>query len=400
MEFSYQAKTALGEIRTGTVDAASEQVAVEALKRRNFTVISIAPVGKGLSLELSFFNRVKRKELVVFSRQLATLTEAKVPFVEALNTLSVQTLNKYFKNVIYEVANDVNGGTAVSLALAKYPKVFSEFYISMIESGEISGNLQNTLIYLADYLEDNYDLMSKIKGAMMYPAFIIFALFTVGILMLVFVIPQLTSMLLESGQELPVATKLLVMTSDFMILYWWIAIPGLIGIVAGAYFLITKTKQGEVFWDSFIIRVPGVKGILRNIYITRFAENFSTLILAGIPIIKALKITGNIVGNTEYKKLIYLAADKVGTGENISTVFAKSALIPPIVNSILSVGEKTGKLDNVLKNISHFYKREVDAVVGNITKLIEPALMIVMGIAVAVLVAAILMPIYNMTQAF
>jgi len=400
MEFDYQAKTALGEIRTGTIEAVNEQVAAEVLKRRSFTIISIASAGKGMSFEISFLNRVKSKELVIFSRQLSTLTEAKVPLVEALNTLSAQTVNKYFKDIIYEIASDVNGGTAFSLALAKYPKAFSEFYISMVESGEVSGNLQNTLVYLAEYLENNYDLMRKIKGAMMYPAFIISALVIVGTLMLVFVIPQLTAMLLESGQELPVATKMLVGVSDFMVAYWWFAIPGLIGLVIGIYALVKKTEQGKIFWDSSIIRVPGVKGILRNIYITRFAENFSTLISAGIPIVKALKITGNIVGNSEYKKLIYLAADKVGTGENISSVFAKSKLIPPIVNSILSVGEKTGKLDSVLKNISRFYKREVDAVVGNITKLIEPALMIVMGIAVAVLVAAILMPIYNMTQAF
>ncbi len=400
MEFNYKVKTTAGEIRTGTVDATNEQVAVEALSRRNFTIISIIPAGKGMSFEISFLNRVKRKELVVFSRQLATLTEAKVPLVEALNTLSAQTAGKYFKDVIYEVSNDVNGGTAFSLALAKYPRVFSEFYISMVESGEISGNLQNTLVYLADYLENNYDLMRKIKGAMMYPAFIVSALFIVGTLMLVFVIPQLTSMLIESGQELPVATKALVAVSDLMVSFWWLIIPGVVGSTIGIYLLVTRTQQGKVAWDKIIIRIPGVRGILTNIYVTRFAENFSTLVSAGIPIVKALKITGNIVGNTEYKELIYRAADKVGTGENISSVFAKSKLIPPIVNSILSVGEQTGKLDSVLKNISRFYKREVDAVVGNITKLIEPAMMIVMGVAVAVLVAAILMPIYNMTQAF
>ncbi|TSA57613.1 type II secretion system F family protein [bacterium] len=399
MEFNYQARTTLGEVRTGTVDAANEQVAIEALNRRNFTIISIEPAGKGMSFEISFLNRVKRKDLVVFSRQLATLVEAKVPLVEALNTLSAQTTNKYFKDIIYEVANDVNGGTAFSLALAKYPKGFSEFYISMIESGEISGNLQNTLTYLADYLENNYDLMRKIKGAMMYPAFIVFTLLVVGTLMLVFVIPQLTSMLIESGQELPVATKMLVAVSDLMIAFWWLIIPGIFGSVIGIYLLVKRTKKGKVVWDSVIIRTPGIRGILMNIYITRFAENFSTLVSAGIPIVKALKITGNIVGNTEYKVLIYRVADKVGTGENISSVFAKSKLIPPIVNSILSIGEKTGKLDSVLKNISRFYKREVDAVVGNITKLIEPIMMIVMGIAVAILVAAILMPIYNMTQA-
>lgn len=400
MVFEYHAKTNSGEMRSGTVDAFDEQSAAEALRKYDLIVISIAPAGKGLNINLSLFNRVKQKELVVFSRQLATLMEAKVPLVESLRTLVKQSKNQYFKDVIFHIANEINGGTAFSTALKKYPRVFSEFYVSMAESGEVSGKLQETLTYLADYLENNFDLMKKVKGAMMYPAFLIFGLILVGILMLVFVIPNLTSMLLESGQELPLATKILVALSNFMVSYWWIAVPGLFGSVIGLFLSVTRTKKGKEIWDKVVIYVPAFGGILRNVYMSRLATNLGVLITSGIPLVKAMEIVGNIVGNTEYKKLIYLAADKVKAGETISSVFAKSNLIPPLANSIISIGERTGRLDLVLKNIGRSYQRDVDAVIEGITKLIEPILMVIMGIAVAVLVAAILMPIYKMTQAY
>jgi len=400
MNYDYKAKNNLGEIRTGVVEAFDEQSAVDALRKHDLTVILIAPSGKGLNINLSFFNRVKQKELVVFSRQLATLMEAKVPLVESLRTLVKQSKNQYFKDVIFKITNDISGGVSFSIALKKYPKVFSEFYVSMVESGEVSGRLQDTLSYLADYLENNFDLMKKVKGAMMYPAFLVFALIVVGILMLVLVVPNLTSMLTESGQELPIATKILVGLSSFMVSYWWIAIPGLFGSVIGGYWSVKWTKQGKMIWDKAIIRIPIFGKILRNVYIARLTVNLGVLISSGIPMVKSMEIVGDIVGNLEYKKLILAAADKVKAGETISSVFGRSKLIPPLANSIISVGEKTGKLDLVLKNIGKSYQKDVDAVVGGITKLIEPVLMVIMGLAVAVMVAAILLPIYQMTQAY
>lgn len=400
MNFNYRAKNNYGKIRAGVVEAASEQAAVEALKKHNLTVIEISEGGNGIKLNIFFLNRVKQKEIVVFSRQLAVLMEAKIPLVEALRTLVKQYKNQYFKNVIFDITNNISGGTPFSTALKKYPRIFSEFFVSMVESGEVSGKLQETLVYLADYLENNFDLMKKVKGAMMYPVFIVCALVIVGILMLVFVIPNLTAMLIESDQELPMATRILVFLSDFMVRFWWMVIPGIFGSIFGIYFLVTRIAQGKSIWDKIIIRIPGFGTILRNIYLARIASNLGALIFSGIPIVKAMEIVGNIVGNTEYKNLILLAADKVKTGNSISSVFEKSSLIPPLANSIISIGENTGKLDMVLSNLGKSYQRDVDAAVSGITKLIEPILIVIMGLAVAVLVAAILMPIYSMTQAY
>ncbi|MFH1175422.1 MAG: type II secretion system F family protein [bacterium] len=396
--FNYEAKDNFGEMRSGTVEAVDEQTAIEALKKHNLIVLSVAEAGKGMSISLSIFDKVKSRDLVTFSRQLATLMEAKVPLVESLRTLSKQTEARFFKGIIYEVTNDVNGGTPFSDALEKHPKAFSKFYVSMIRAGEASGNLQNTLLYLADYLETNFDLMKQVKGAMMYPAFLISAMVLIGILMLVLVIPKLTAVFEEGGQELPLMTRLLMNLSEFMQAYWWLIMLMIAGVVFGLPVLVNKTKQGREVWDKYSIKIPIFGAVLRNIYIARFAENFSVLIAAGIPITRALEMTADIVGNNEYKKLIDEAVKRIKAGDSISSVFERSSLFPALASSMISIGERSGKLDQVLKNVGKAYKRDVDILVTNLTKLIEPILMVVMGIAVAVLVAAILLPMWGMVD--
>lgn len=398
MILNYKAKDNFGEIRTGTVEAADEQAAVETLRKHNLIALSLSPAKSGLNVDISFFNRVKQGDLVVFSRQLSTLMEAKVPLVESLRTLTKQTKNPYFREIMFNIANDVNGGVSFSDSLSKYPKAFSKFFVSMVRSGETAGNLQSTLLYLADYTENNYDLMKKVKGAMMYPAFLVSALIIAMILMIVIVIPKMTGIFKESGQEIPLPTKILMGTSDFAVKYWWLALVIAAAVPALSFFLISRTEAGKEAWDMFIIKVPIFGKILQNVYMARFAENLSVLIIAGIPIVRALEIVGEIVGNVHYKKLILKALDAVKAGENMSAVLEESALVPALATSIISVGEKTGKLDQVLKNLGRSYKRDVDIVVANISKLIEPVLMVIMGILIAILVAAVLMPMYGMVN--
>jgi len=396
--FNYKAKDSVGQMRSGTVEAINQQIAIDALKKHNLIILSISEAGKGMNLNLAIFDRVKQKDVVIFSRQLATLMEAKVPLIESLRTLTKQTNARYFREVLFNVTNDVNGGTPFSDALEKYPKAFSMFYVSMTRAGEASGNLQGTLVYLADYLESNYDLMKQVKGAMMYPAFLVSAMMLAGILMLTMVVPKITVIFEEAGQELPLPTKILIGLSDFMKNFWWLVFLVSIIVVVGGFYAIHRTQEGREIYDKYSLKLPIFGKILRNVFVTRFAENFSTLIAAGIPVTRALEMTGNIIGNTQYKKVVNLAVEKIKAGDNISAVFEGSSLFPALASSMISIGEKTGKLDQVLKNLGKSYKRDVDIVVSNISKLIEPILMVVMGVAVALLVAAILLPMYSMVN--
>lgn len=399
MVFDYKAKNNFGEIRTGTVEASDEAAAIDALRKYNLVILSIIPAKKGLNMNLSFFDRVGQKDLAVFSRQLATLMEAKIPLVESLRTLIKQTKNRYLKEVLTDIANNINGGMALSEALNKHPKAFSEFYVNMVKAGEMSGNLQGTLSYLADYVESNYDLLKKVKGAMIYPAFLISALFIVIILMMVLVIPKLAGIFSEVGQQLPLPTRILMGLSNFSVRFWWLILILASAFSIASYYFVKKTKEGKETWDKVILKIPVFGKVFKNVYITRLSENLSTLISSGVPIIGALEIVGNIIGNSQYKKIVLIAIDKVKAGENMSLVFEKNpALIPSLVASIVSVGERTGKLDYVLKNLAKSYKRDVDDTVANISKLIEPILMIVMGVLIAVLVAAIIMPIFGLTN--
>lgn len=400
MRFNYQARTKEGEIQTGTVEAGSQEAAVKTLQRHDLVVVYLEPISAVpfYARSLKFLRRVRVKELVMFYRQLAILFEASIPPLDALRAVAEQAHNPYFKDVLFEVETDVRGGESFSKALAKHKKIFSPFYINVIQSGEATGKLDEVLRYLADHAEKEFILTSKVKGALIYPAFILSAFLVVAVLMLIYVVPQLTAVLTEMGQELPFTTKILIGTSHF--LRSWILL--IIVILAAAVFGIfnyLKTIQGRELWDKSKLRIPILGKVFRKIYLARFSENFATLIKGGLPILNALKIAGQVVGNRIFTHLIERAVTEVKKGGNISSVFEKDKKnIPPVVVQMLKVGEKTAKLDSILERLAVFYQGEIDRTVDNITQLIEPALIIVLGGGVAFLVASILMPIYNITS--
>ncbi len=400
MKFSYQARTAQGSIQTGVVEAPNKDVAVETLHRYGLVILEILEEKKGFALSLSgelpFFNKVKNQDLVIFSRQLAVLFDAQVPLVQALRTLSEQS-SPALKKIIKEVSTDVDSGTSFSQSLEKFPKVFSFFYISVVKAGEVSGRLQEVLNYLADHEERSYDLNKKVKGALTYPIFIVSSLVIVGAVMMIFVIPQLTGVLVESGQELPIITRGIIGLSDFMRNYWWLALLILGGIGVGSWYGL-QTKQGKDTWDKIKLHLPIFGGIFRKIYLARFSENLGTLIKGGIPIIQSLTITADVVGNFVFKTIILKAREEVRRGSTINSVFSLEKDIPPIVSQMVMIGEQTGKLDLLLGKIATFFQKDVDNIMENLTSLIQPLLILVLGIAAGVLVAAILLPIYNLSS--
>jgi type IV pilus assembly protein PilC len=400
MKFNYQARTKEGETQTGTVEAGTREAAVETLQRHDLVVVFLEKVSDIpiYVRSLKLFQKIKNKEITIFYRQLAILFEANISPLDALKVLGEQTRNRLFKDLIFGIEKAVRGGEPLSQAMARYPKVFSDFYINVVKAGEATGKLHEILKYLADHAEQEYNLNHKIRGAFIYPA-VIFTLFIViAILMMIYVVPQLTSMLEEVGGELPFATKALIFISN--LLRKWILLIILIVIaLIVALMRFAKTQKGQFILDVIKLKIPIFKSIFQKIYLTRFAENLKTLLKGGIPILKALDITATVIGNKIYEKIIREAREKVKVGGSISSAFADYPKeITPMVNQMIGVGEKAAQLDNILERIAIFYQQEVDRTVANMTQLIEPVMILVLGGGVGFLIFSILMPIYNIAS--
>ncbi len=398
--FYYQARDKENRPVSGKIEAGSENAAAEVLTDRELTVVSLKEkiefnILQPLQSLLGFLNRVKAKDLVIFSRQLSVMISATIPIVQALRTLIVQTTNVNLKIIISEVADEVEGGAKLSLALGRHPKVFSNFYINLIKSGETAGQLDEVLNYLADQQEKDYDLKARIRGAMIYPAFIFVGLIVVAVVMMIFVVPKITAMLTETGGTLPLTTKILIGVSNFMTQWWWLLALIIIAVIAALKFYI-KTKTGRWQWDLLKIKWPVFGQLFKKIYLVRFTRSMSTLIAGGVSLTQSLEIVAKVVNNVIYQDLIMRTVKEVEGGNSIAFVFLQSKNIPPMLSQMMVIGEQSGKLQDILVKLSDFYTREVDNMVRNLTSLLEPIVMVIMGIGVGILVAAIIMPMYNL----
>ncbi|NTW22338.1 type II secretion system F family protein [Candidatus Falkowbacteria bacterium] len=394
--FQYRAQDKNRNSVSGLVEAPSEEVAVDLLREKNLSVLYIKEEKQSRLSSLPFLNRIKIKDVVIFSRQFAVLISANVAMVQSLKIVLDQTENPKLKSILNEVADDVEAGTRLSEALAKHPKVFTNFFISVIRSGETSGKLEEVLNYLADEMEKDYDMMSKIKGAMIYPAIIFVLLVVVGIVMMVVVVPKLTSILTETGTELPLATKMLIGLSAFLVSYWWVLLVGSVVLGIG-YRFYSVTPFGKRSIDLMKLNLPVFGTLFRRIYLVRFTRSMQTLLLGGVTITKSLKISADVVGNEIYRELIEETVKQVEDGNSISSVFVQSPEVPKMVGQMMSVGEKTGKLDVVLERITYFYGREINNIIANLMTLMEPFILIIMGVAVVGVIMAIMQPMYNMS---
>jgi len=403
MKYRYKAQNKEKIVQNGVIEAETKGEAIKTLQSHNLVVFSLTAEGDARAFKkqvnIPFLNRIKQKDLVVFSRELATLVEGKVSLVEALKSLARQTSNTNFKDVIAVVAQSVEGGSSLSKAMGKYPKVFSDFYMNLIKSSEVSGTLEKTLIYLADYEEQRHETISKVKGAMMYPVFILVFMGVIGVFAMVSIVPKITAMLTEAEVELPFMTKLIIAISDFLTNYWYVAILGTIGIVYGFWRWI-HSKSGARIWGKIILKVPALGVVLKHFYLNRIAENLKTLLRGGISILRSLEVAANIIGNSVYKDIILETRDSVRGGKSMSSVFETYKEFPPMFTEMVKVGEKSGNVDNMLEKLAIFYKKEVDNVVENVSKLIEPFLIVLIAVGVAVLVSSIILPIYKMSEMF
>lgn len=398
-DYQYKARNNQGDMVSGVVVAPTENIAYGILRDKKLFIVSLKERRRPAFLAgLSLRGRVKAAEIVIFSRQLSVMISSDVPIVRALRVLVRQTTNKELKAVVSEISDEVDGGAKLSQTLSRYPHVFNNFFVQMVRSAETTGRLDEILQYLADQLEKDYDLKAKARGAMIYPAFIISTLFLVGMGMMMFVLPQITGIFADSDVELPVTTKIFMAMSDFLIGYWWLLIVFGIGAFFGFRFLVSSDK-GRKFVDLAKIRAPIIGPIFSRLYLTRYARSLSTLVASGVPLTKSLDIVADVVGNTLYHDLTKETIRRVEGGASITSVYVKSKDIPLMLSQMMSVGEQSGQLDKILEKVADFYSRELENSLANLTALIEPVIMVVIGAAVGLLVSAIILPIYNLSDA-
>jgi type IV pilus assembly protein PilC len=400
MRYNYQARDSQNNLVGGGIDAESEEIAGATLRDLGYTVMSLEAQRRDLlNLSLPFLTPVSTKDIVIFTRQFAVLIGAQVPIVEGLRSVGRQTRNHELQRVVVEVAAEVESGTALSTALAAHPRVFSDFFVNIIKSGETTGRLEEVMNYLADQMEKDYDLMQRIRGAMMYPLFVIIGLVVVGFVMMTFVVPKLTETLTESGVPLPWTTQALIAVSGFMQHNVVAILIGL--VVAAALFRVWISRPaGKLQWDSFKLRVPVVGPLLQRVAVVRLTRSFGTLLVGGVDVPAALDICADIVGNEHYRQLLLETRREVADGNSVTSVLFRDPAMPNMVPQMLAVGEETGRMSEVLERLTGFYSRELDNSVANLVSAIEPLIMLVMGGAVGVMVAAIMLPMYQLATSF
>ncbi len=396
MVFKYKAINDKGEKKEGTVEAASRDLAISALQRRGLVVVSMKGEEEtGLGRDI--FTHVPQKDIVILSRQISTLFEAQVSALKAFSMLAANAENKTLRRIITQVVDDLQAGQSISGALGKHPEVFTDFYTNMVKAGEESGTLTKTFSYLADYLDRQYELTSKTRNALIYPAFVIIVFIAVMILMMVMVIPKLSEIILESGQDIPVYTRIVIGISNFFVDYGFIILIAVI-LVAVYGVVLSRRPAGKMYLDRVRLSIPIFGKLYQKLFLSRIADNLDTMISSGIPIVHAIEITSTVVGSQVYGQIMTNTAEAVKGGSALSDALAREALIPPIMVQMMRTGEETGSLGQILRTMAHFYKREVDDIVDTLVSLIEPIMIVVLGLGVGILLSSILVPIYNIAS--
>lgn len=399
MLFKYKALTNEGERKDGTIEAINVDVAISSLQRRGLVVAEIVDAEKPsfFQTEIPFLNSVSGKDVVMLSQQMSTLFEAQVSALRVFRLLGGESENVQLRRILNDIADDIQSGSSISKALAKHPKVFSPFYISMVVSGEETGHLDQILSTLAQYMDRTYAVTSKARNALIYPSFVVLTFIVVMILMMTMVIPKISTILLESGQDIPVYTKVVIATSDFLVNYGVFLLGGLI---IGGFFLVKYlfSKEGKVAFDNFKISLPVFGDFYKKLYLARIADNLSTALDSGITMVRGLELSAAVVDNVVYEKILLETVDLVKAGASVSDTFAKYPEMPGIIVQMVKVGEETGELGSILKTIAKFYDREVTNAIDTIVGLIEPVMIVFLGLGVGLLLASVLIPIYNVAQ--
>lgn len=384
------------------MEGVTKEAALNILNGHDLYVLSIESTATPPWYEklVSFLNRVRRVDLMVFTRQFATMLEAAIPLSDALKSLYRQTRNSILREAVFEISTDIDSGLSLSQSLERHGNIFSEFYINLIKSAEVTGRIDEAMTFLADYLEKETNLISKVRNAMIYPVFVIVLfIVTAGVLM-GFIFPQIEPIFLDARVELPLITTIFLAVGRF-ISNWWLAIVLILLTLMVLVIDYFRSEEGRVVYDQITLTLPVVGRILRQSYVARFAEATSVLIKGGIPIAQALEISGHTTASASYRDALHEVAESIRRGELFSQALeTNESYFPPLVSQMVAIGENTGRLSEMLSRISQFYTREVDNLVSSLVELIQPALMVLIGALVGLLFASILLPIYNLVQVF
>lgn len=398
MLFIYKGLENNGTKKEGTIEAVSVDVAIDAIQKRGIILTEIEAAEKEPFLsKFSIGKRVKNKDVVILSRQMATLFDAQVSALKIFTLLAAEVENNTLRRSLIQIADDLQAGSSISKALSKHPEIFSDFYVNMVKSGEETGKLNDTFGYLADYLDRNYEVTSKAKNALIYPAFVITVFFAVMILMFTMIIPKISSILVESGQDIPFYTKIVIGISGFLVSYGFLF---LFALIIGGFFLFryAKTEEGKTAFGRFKLDVPYIGDLYRKLYLAMIADNMNTMVFSGIPMTRAIEVTAAVVGNSVYKDILEESLVAVKSGSSLSQSLSQYEEIPGILVQMIRVGEESGELGSILKTMAKFYQREVINAVDTLVDLIEPIMIVVLGLGVGVLLASVLIPIYNIAN--
>ncbi len=400
MLFNYEAVDTAGSKKNGSIDAVNVDIAISSLQRRGLVLVSIKGASEGglFTRNISFFERISAKDVVILSRQLSSLFSAQISALRIFRLLSSEIENHAMGVKLTQIADDLQSGNSISAALAKHPKVFNAFYVNMVKAGEESGKLNEVFEYLADYLDRSYELSSKVRGALIYPAFIILTFITVMILMFTMVIPKISPILIESGADIPSYTKVIIGMSNFLVKYGFVLFAVLIVAI---FFLIKylQTPSGRFAFDRIKLNVPYLSTLYKKLYLSRFADNMNTMLVSGIPMVQSLQLTSAVIDNGVYEQILNAAVESVKGGKTLSDSLSGSPKeIPGIMTQMMKVGEEAGEVGSMLKTMARFYTREVSTAVESLVSLIEPAMIVMLGAGVAVLLAAVLVPIYSIAS--
>jgi type IV pilus assembly protein PilC len=396
--FKYTVRDKKGTTKEGLIEATNTRAASQILHEKGFVVVGIIQEKEGLG-GLRFFGGVNLGDVANFTRQLATMINSGLPLTDSLNILLKQTEKERFREIISQLGEDIQGGGTFADALSKHSSVFSIAYVNIVRAGESSGTLDSVLSNLANTLEKDMEFQSKVKGAFIYPAIIVTAMILVSAVVLIFVVPKLTELYADLDIALPLPTVILMFVSDMAVRFWWLAIIlGVIGFsVLRKY---RQTPQGSLIIDKLILKLPIMGKLNRDSSLTELTRTMGALAGAGVPILESLKISSSVATNAVHRQAVTRASTLVEKGAQLSKAIAADEIFPPIIPQMISVGEETGKMDEVLNKLSHFYELEVEHQVKNLTTALEPIIMIILGIGVALLVISIILPIYNITSAF
>jgi type IV pilus assembly protein PilC len=393
--FSYTARTAQGELKNATIEAASKDDAVAQLRKMRMNVVKVEEASKGKSKTKG---SIGMRDIVIFTRQFSTMINSGLPLVQALDILSKQSENPVLQNVTRQVVFDVESGHTVADALARHPNAFTELYVNMVAAGEAGGILDTILMRLATFMEKNDALVRKVKGAMIYPGVIMGVAGAAITVLLLFVIPTFESMFASVGLALPLPTRIVIALSKFLQGYWWaLIIGGFVGFRSFKSYY--ATSNGQLAIDKLLLRAPVLGDVLRKSAVSRFTRTLGTLISSGVSILDGLEITAKTAGNRVVSDAILASRSSIAGGDTISAPLAKSGVFPPMVISMIAVGEQTGGLDEMLSKIADFYDEEVDAAVSGLLSLLEPMMIVFLGVVVGGMVVAMYLPIFDMINA-